>query len=106
MGRDSSTECDPFLFSFPSVRAQSPRRAAVFFQALDEFARLFLAFADGAGPGEDFVALDGAFDSSAGADDRAVVALAHADADFGEAELGRLADEVHRDASGEGDRAL
>ena len=78
----------------------------MFFEALDEFGGFFLAGAYGGIPEQGFVALDGAFDSAAGADDGAVIALAHALADLGEAEFGGLADQEHGDASGEADGSL
>src|SRR4051812_26646060 len=78
----------------------------MFFEPLNELGGFFLALAYGAGPGEHFIVGGGALDAAAGADDGAVVALAHAGADFGEAELGGLADEEHGDAAGEADGAL
>src|SRR5262249_52961664 len=82
------------------------QRAAVFFEALDQLRRFLFAFADGAGPEQRLVLLNRPLDAAAGADHRAVVALAHAHPDLREAELGRLADQEHRHAAGERNRPL
>src|SRR4051812_19434105 len=84
----------------------STDRPAVLFQPLDQFRRLLLALADVAVPDELLVLGDGALDAAAGADDGAVVALAHARADLGEAELRGLAHQEHRHAAGQADRPL
>src|ERR1700677_385387 len=76
------------------------------FQALEQLARFFLAIANTTGPEERFVASNRPFDTAAGADDGAVVTLAEALADFGEAEFGGFANQIHRDASGEADGSL
>src|SRR3954471_13239402 len=85
---------------------RSMHRPTVFLKTLEQFRGFFAAVANGAGPYQGLVARDGALNPPAGADDRAVVALAHAHADFGEAELCGLAHQVHCDGAGEGDRAL
>src|SRR5690606_21253361 len=87
-------------------RPNSILRPAVFFQALDQFNGFFLAITDAAGPHQPLVTGNGIFDAAAGADHGAVIALAHAGADLGEAQLGGLADQIHRDAAGEADGAL
>src|SRR4051794_10988475 len=94
------------LYRYAGAIRWSVHRPRVFFQPLQQFGRLFFALADGAGPGEFLILMDGPLDPAAGADHRAVIPLTHPAADLGETELGRLADQEHRHAAGEADRPL
>src|SRR5580658_2939688 len=83
-----------------------PGRAAVLLEPLEQFGGFLLPLAAGAGPDQRLVAMHRPLDPPAGADDGAVIALAHLLSDFGEAELGGFADQEHGHAAGQADRPL
>ncbi len=81
----------------PAKPRSRGNRPAVFFQPLDQFGSFFFTFTDAAGPTERFILGYRTFDPPAGADDGAVVALAHAVTDLGETQLGGFSHQVHGD---------